>query len=56
MWFDWLLPEPAFRNENIPAISSVDLWWVTVYGPAKIAVASPWKPWQLLKNSDSRAE
>ena len=56
MWFDWLLPEPAFRKENIPAISKVDLWCVTVYGPAKIAHASPCMPWQLLKKSDSPAE
>ena len=56
MWFDWLLPEPAFKKENIPAISKVDLWCVTVYGPAKIAHASPCMPWQLLKKSDSPAE
>jgi hypothetical protein len=56
MWFDWFEPDPAFRNENIPAISRVLLWWVTVYGPAKIAHASPCIPWQLEKKRLSPAE
>ena len=30
IWLLWLVPLPALRNENSPAISSVDLWWVTV--------------------------
>ena len=56
MWLLWLEPEPAFMNENIPAISRLDLWWVTVKGPAKMAQASPFSPWQLLKNKESDAE
>jgi hypothetical protein len=41
MWLLWFDPLPAFMNEKIPAISSVDLWWVTVNGPANIEHASP---------------
>lgn len=55
MWFDWFEPEPAFMNENMPAIRSVLLWWVTVNGPAKMAQASPFSPWQLEKKSESEA-
>ena len=56
IWLLWLEPEPAFINENMPAMSSVDLWWVTVKGPANIEQASPFSPWQLLKKSESVAE
>jgi hypothetical protein len=41
MWFDWFEPLPAFRNENIPAISRLLLCFDTVNGPAKMAHASP---------------
>ena len=56
IWLLWLDPEPAFMKENMPAMSSVDLWCVTVNGPAKMAHASPFSPWQLLKNNESEAE
>ena len=56
MWLLWFEPEPAFMKENMPAMRRVDLWWVTVYGPAKIAQASPFSPWQLAKKSESEAE
>ena len=56
MWLLWLEPEPAFMKENWLAMSSVDLWCVTVNGPAKMAQASPFSPWQLLKKSESEAE
>ena len=29
-WLLWLAPLPALKNENIPAISSEDLWCETV--------------------------
>ena len=34
----------------------VDLWWETVYGPAKIEQASPWNPWQLAAKMECSAE
>jgi hypothetical protein len=52
----WFEPLPAFIKEKIPAISNVDLWWVTVYGPANIEQASPWYPPQLAKNREFSAE
>ena len=55
MWFDWLEPLPAFMNEKLPAMRRVDLWCVTVNGPAKMAQASPFSPWQLEKNRESEA-
>ena len=56
MWLDWFVPLPALKNENSPAISSVDLWCVTVYGPANTAQASPQKQSQLAKNTEFSAE
>ena len=56
MWLDWFEPEPAFMKLNMPAMSSVDLWCVTVNGPAKTAQASPFSSWQLQKKSESLAE
>jgi hypothetical protein len=56
MWLLWLVPLPALRKENRPAIRSVDLWCVTVYGPAKMEQASPWKPPQLAKKTEFSAE
>ena len=56
MWLLWLEPEPAFMKENWLAMSRVDLWCVTVKGPAKMAQASPFSPWQLLKKRESEAE
>ena len=32
-WLLWLAPLPALKNENIPAISSEDLWCETVRDP-----------------------
>ena len=56
IWLLWFDPLPAFMNEKIPAISSVDLWWVTVKGPANMEHASPWYPPQLAKKSEFSAE
>ena len=56
MWLLWFEPLPAFRNENKPAIKRLDLWWVTVNGPPNMAHASPWKPWQLQKYTESYIE
>ena len=55
MWLLWLLPLPAFMNENMPAMSSVLLWCVTVNGPAKMEQASPFSSWQLQKKRESEA-
>ena len=56
MWLDWFEPEPAFMKLNIPAMRSVDLWCVTVKGPANTAHASPFSSWQLQKKRESLAE
>ena len=55
IWLLWLEPLPAFMKENMPAIRRLDLWCVTVKGPAKMAQASPFSSWQLLKKSESEA-
>lgn len=36
-------------------MSSDDLWWETVYGPANIAAASPFSQWELAKKSEFSA-
>jgi len=56
IWLLWFDPDPAFMKENWLAMRRVDLWCVTVKGPAKMAHASPFSPWQLLKKRESDAE
>ena len=56
MWLLKFVPLPALKNENKPAISRVDLWCETVYGPAKTELASPSMKSQLAKKRQFSAE
>jgi len=50
------VPLPALKNETRLAIIKVDLWWVTVYGPAKQAACFTMKCFAIGKEHEFSAE